>query len=111
MKNQIVPTVIAKTSEELTRMCNGLKKYSKRLQIDIMDGKFVENKSNYGFEYNLPKGVKYEAHLMVNNPEEWIKKNYKKFDIIIPNLEKVKNPKELIKFVKSKKKKIGFALR
>lgn len=109
MKYQIIPTIIAKDQKELDLQYNKIEKYIKIIQIDVMDGKFVKNKSNW-FKLKLNKKTKYEAHLMVDNPEEWIKENYKQFDVIIANFEKVKKPEELIKFVKSKKKKIGFAI-
>jgi len=109
MKKQIIPTIISNNQKELDELLNKLGKEYKHFQIDIMDGKFVKNKSNW-FDIKLNKKYTYEAHLMVNNPEEYIKKNYKKFDVLIANYEKIKKPLELIKFVKSKNKKIGFAL-
>lgn len=106
---KIIPTIIAKNQEEFNELFLRYKNLFKTIQIDIMDGKFVKNKSNL-FNIKLPKTHKFEAHLMINNPEDYIYKNYKKFDIIIANFEKVKNPKKLIEFIKNKKKKIGFAL-
>lgn len=109
MKHKIIPTIIAKNQNELNSLLNKYKKYFNYLQLDIMDGKFVKNKSNW-FNFKLSKSYRYEAHLMVEDPEKWIKKNYSKFDAVIANFERVKNPLELIKFVKSKNKKIGFAI-
>ncbi len=109
MKYKIIPTIIANNQKEIDDLLLKYKPYFKHFQIDVMDGKFVKNKSNW-FDFKLPKGNLYEAHLMVDKPEDWIKKNYNKFDTLIANFEKVKNPNELIKFVKSKKKEIGFAL-
>lgn len=109
MKYQITPALIANNQKELDVLLNKYKNLNCYFQIDVMDGKFVNNKSNF-FNFKLPKEHKYEAHLMINNPEEWIKKNYNRFDVIIANLEKVKNPIKLIEFVKGKGKKIGFAL-
>ena len=109
MKYKIIPTIIARRQKEIDIILNKLGKYFRHFQIDVMDGKFVENRSNF-FNIKLPEEYSYEAHLMVNNPEDYIKKNYKKFSVIIADYEKVKNPLELIKFVRSKNKKIGFAL-
>ena len=105
---KIIPTIIAKNQSEIDTL---LKKYKdfKYIQMDIMDGKFVENKSNW-FKLKLPKNKKFEAHLMINNPEQWIEKNYKQFEVLIPNFERIKNPDKLIKFVKNKDRKIGFAI-
>lgn len=109
MKYKIIPTVIAKSQKEADSIINKLSKHFTHYQIDIMDGRFVKNKSNW-FKLKLNKKYTYEAHLMVNNPDEYIKNNYKNFDILIANFEKVKDPLKLIKFIKSNKKKIGFAL-
>src|SRR3989344_7269937 len=109
MKHQIIPTIISKNQKELDYLIKKYEKYFNCFQIDIMDGKFVENKSNW-FNLKLLKRKKYEAHLMINNPDNWIKKNYKKFDVLIPNFEKINKPFELIKFLKNKNKKIRFAI-
>lgn len=109
MKYQVIPTLIAKNQKELDALLDKYKKYSKYFQVDVMDGKFVRNKSNW-FNFKLPKSFKYEAHLMVDKPEDWIKKNHKQFDVLIANFEKIKDPLGLIEFTKKKKKKIGFAL-
>ncbi len=47
---------------------------------------------------------------MVDNPDGWIYKNYKKADTVIANFEMVKNAAGLINFCKEKKKKIRFAI-
>lgn len=109
MKYQIIPTIISRNQKEFDSLFDKYRKYFKIIQIDIMDGKFVKNKSNW-FNLKLNKKCKYEAHLMIDNPEEYIYKNYKKFDVLIANIERIKNPLKLINFAKFKKKKIGFAL-
>ncbi len=109
MKYKIIPTIIANNQKELDSRINILNKYFKHFQLDIMDRKFVKNKSNW-FNFKLNKDFTYEAHLMVNNPEEWVYKNYKEFKILIVNFERLKDPLKLIKFAKSKKEEIGFAL-
>ena len=112
MKKQIIPSLIAKNQKELDKRFGKVKFHSKSFHLDIMDGKFVENKSLM-FNFKLSKGKKYEAHLMVKNPEEWIKKNLKKTDLIIFHIESCENEseaKKIINRIKSKKKKIGIAI-
>ena len=112
MKKQIVPSLIAKNQKELDERFGKVKNISKVFQLDIMDGKFVKNKSLL-FDFKLPKGKKYEVHLMISNPLIWIKKNYRKTDTIIFHVESCKNEsevKEIIKLIKSKKKKVGIAI-
>ena len=113
MKKQIIPSLIAKTQKELEKRFDGIKNYSRVFHLDIMDGKFVRNKSLF-FDFELPKGkFRYEAHLMIKKPEKWIKKNWKKSNLIIFHIESCKNESEvknLIKLIKSKRKKVGISI-
>ena len=112
MKTAIIPSLIATNQKELDKRFDKVKSYSEVFQLDIMDGKFVKNKSLM-FNFKLPKGKKYEAHLMVENPKRWISKNWKKTDLIIFHIESLKSNseiREIIKLIKSKRRKIGIAL-
>ncbi len=109
MKYKIIPTLISNNQKELDQLINKYKNNFNYFQVDVMDGKFVKNKSNW-FNFKLNKKFKYEAHLMLDDPEKWINKNYKKFEVLIANFERVKDPLKLIRFIKSKNKKLGFAL-
>jgi len=110
MKKEIIPAIIAKTQEEMEDKINKVKDFVNIIQLDVMDGLFVPTHS-LDFDIKLPKiKGRYEAHLMVSNPEEWIKRNYKKVDIIIAHFESVKYPEKVISLAKNKKKKIGFSI-
>jgi len=110
MENIIIPSIIAKSQEELEKVVNKVKDHSKILQLDIMDGKFVPTHS-LDFDFKLPEtNCKYEAHLMVSNPEKWIEKHYKITDVILVHIESTNNPEKIIELVKSKGKKMGFVL-
>lgn len=110
MKNKIIPAIIATSKEEMEKRINKVKDHLSILQLDIMDGKFVPTHS-LDFDFKLPKtNCKYEAHLMISNPEEWIKKNHKVADVILVHIESTNEPEKIIELVKSKGKKIGFVL-
>jgi ribulose-phosphate 3-epimerase len=113
MANHIIPGLIAKSQKEFGKRFKKVRSHSKVFHLDVMDGKFVKNKSLF-FNFSLPKGkFKYEAHLMVKNQKEWIKKNSSKTSSIIFHIESCKNKeevKETIKLIKSKKKKVGIAI-
>ena len=110
---KVIPSLIANSQKELEKRFDKVKNCSKVFHLDIMDGKFVKNKSLF-FDFILPKKrFKYEAHLMVKNPELWIKKNWKKSDLIIFHIESLNNEtevKNLIKLIKSKRKKVGISI-
>lgn len=108
MKKIIVGSIIAKSQRELNKRIKKVNSI-KFLQLDIMDGKFVKSKS-FDFNFKLPKSHKYEAQLMIKNPERWIEKNWEKISTIIFHIESTKNPEKIIKLIKSKKRKIGIAI-
>ncbi|MEK6982603.1 MAG: ribulose-phosphate 3-epimerase [Candidatus Micrarchaeota archaeon] len=72
---EIIPAILVKTRDELLKRINLVKSYVKTVQIDVMDNEFVPNKT-IGLEslHDLPSGVNYEFHWMVNNPENYIEK-------------------------------------
>ncbi len=107
MKRFVIPSLIANSQRELDERIKSVN--SNIYQLDVMDGKFVKNKSLM-FDFKLPRGKKYEAHLMIKNPEKWIEKNWMKADTIIFHAEKIKNPDKIISLIKNKKKKVGIAL-
>ncbi|MEK6898183.1 MAG: ribulose-phosphate 3-epimerase [Nanoarchaeota archaeon] len=109
---KIIPSLIAKSQRELNQRFAKVGKHFGVFQLDIMDGRFVKNKS-FMFNFKLPKNKKYEAHLMIENPLKWIEKNWKKADVIIFHIESCKSHEEvaeILEFLKSKKKKIGIAI-
>ena len=83
------------------------------IHIDIMDGKFVPNlKLNLEIfkkiisEFNLP----IEAHLMVENPLEYIDKIIDYIDVFLFHIEIKENIQEIIMKVKSYNKKVGLVI-
>ncbi|MBU0469988.1 MAG: hypothetical protein KKA62_03530 [Nanoarchaeota archaeon] len=110
MKQKILPSVMAKDQKELDDYFKRLKGSTKEIHLDISDGKFVSSKI-LDFKFKLSDEFRYNAHLMIKNPLIWIKKNFNKIDLFIPHIEEIKTPQKYIQGMKSKKKKIAFALR
>ena len=82
MRKQIVPSIIARNQEELDYRLDKID-FSSVIHLDVMDAKFVDN-SSLDFDFNLFKvDHVFEAHLMVENPEEWIDKNWNKVDCFL----------------------------
>ena len=109
MKTQIFPSIIATTQKEFDKRYAKVAKLSKTLHLDVMDKKFV-SASSLDFELELPKH-NYKVHLMTKDPESWIEENYTFTKTIVFHLESVKNPKSTIKLIKSKKRKVGIAIK
>lgn len=116
MKHLIIPTVFATNKKEFNERFEKLVKITHYLQIDIMDGKFVKTKSVKISE--MPDcheyWGKFEAHLMVRNPEKYINKLKEKgFKKVIFHIESVRNKKEaekVIKLIKNLKMRVWVAL-
>jgi ribulose-phosphate 3-epimerase len=110
MRKIVIPAVIAKTQKELDDIFRRIKDSARLLQLDVMDGNFVPNNS-LDFDFRLPeKKYLYEAHLMIDDPEKWVDENWERVDTVIAHFESVKNPEGIIESVKTKGKKIAFAL-
>ena len=110
MKKMIIPAIIAKKQDELEEKILKVKDFVELIQLDFMDGKFVPNDS-INFEFILPDtNCKYEAHLMVEDPNSWVEKNHSKVDTILAHFESLDNPKETIELIKNKNKKTGFVI-
>ena len=110
MEKTIIPAIIAKTQDELDDRLTKVIDFVKLIQLDIMDNKFVPN-SSLDFDFKLSKTTcRFEAHLMIENPKQWIEDNWKKVDMILVHYESCKDPESIIKDVKKKGKQIGFVL-
>jgi len=108
---KIIPTVFASNKKDfLERLDNISKLGSEAIQVDFMDGKFVGKKSPGPEDIGkLKKGIKFEAHLMVNNPFELIdglKKNgFSKIIFHYEALEKIEKIESVCYSIKQKKMK------
>lgn len=110
MKKDIIPAVIATTQEELDGIFLKIGGHASLIQLDIMDGEFVPNRSLF-FDFKLPMGkYRFEAHLMIKDPDTWMEENWEKVDTLIAHFEPLKDPSSFIKRTKTKGKKAAFAL-
>lgn len=110
MNTVIVPAVITRDQQELELLVNKVKQAA-RIQLDCMDGKFVDNKSlDFNFQPPSFKG-KYEAHLMVEDPTSWIGSHGQKVDLIIVHYQTIKDdPDTVFSLIRSKNKLVGMAI-
>ena len=69
---RIIPAILEKDFKELQKKVALVDGLAELIQIDIMDGQYVENKSVSLEELlNLKHRAKLEIHLMVNNPRDY----------------------------------------
>ncbi len=86
MKPLVVPAIIAESQEELDSMLERLNGKVERVMLDVMDGKFVPNRS-LDFDFRLPEGFEYEVHMMAVDPLERLSTMAGKVDIAILHVE------------------------
>lgn len=109
---EIVPAILVKNVEELKERVREVEPYVNRIQLDIMDGKFVPNvtiqpEDISSFKTKLMK----EAHLMVEDNEKYVDDFLDLgFDMIIVHVESCKYIPRIIKKVKARGKKIALAI-
>jgi len=108
MVYRIVPTVIANTQYELDRMLARLGGNVIRVMLDLMDGRFVVNAS-LDFDFQLPSSFEYEAHLMVENPSEYVEALAGRVAWVILHIETLENPEAEIRFFKENGFKVSLA--
>jgi len=108
MSQKVFPSVMVKGQQELNLMLKNLVGVAKYLHLDVADGKFVPNTSLW-FPFKLSKKFKYIAHLMVKEPQKWIKKHGKKVEFCIVQAETV-DIAHYVKRTESQKKKVALAL-
>ncbi len=110
---QIIPTIIAKDFQELNEKIKKIESYVEWAQLDVMDGKFVNNLTwnNPADLKNLETNLNLEAHLMINDPEEvidqWIKSGVKR---IIFHYEATDKHQEIIEKIKKSGLEVGLAI-
>lgn len=109
MKQYVIPAVLAKTQKELTVALRKLKGITLHVHLDVVDHKFAPS-SSLQFPLKLPKTFNYSAHLMMEDPEPWIRKQGTKIWLNLPHWEAMKQPARYIKATQRKKKPVGFAL-
>jgi ribulose-phosphate 3-epimerase len=110
MKKIVVPAVIAKNQDELEGIFGKIADHADVVQLDIMDGHFVPNRS-LDFDFRLPQGrYTFEAHLMVDDPDEWIQTFGARMDTIIAHFESPHTSPQTLRSIKDIGKKAALAL-
>ncbi|MFA6489220.1 MAG: hypothetical protein WCT52_00900 [Candidatus Micrarchaeia archaeon] len=79
MAVEIVPAILVKSRAEFEKKIAQVAPYVSRVQIDIMDGRFVPNETLRVEEFTpIPENLLVEYHLMVENPLDYVRKIGKK---------------------------------
>jgi len=109
MEPEIIPAILVKERGELLRRISLVKDFVKTVQIDVMDGVFVPNKT-VGIEdlKGLPRTM-YEFHWMVRDPINWIEQTPGNHMHLV-HIEAVPSFEDVKAAVKKSGGKLGLAL-
>ncbi|MFH1207838.1 MAG: ribulose-phosphate 3-epimerase [Patescibacteria group bacterium] len=108
----IVPTILTDDIDDLNRKLQDLSGLVEWVQVDLMDGVFVETMSIKPEELEKIKtDLRLEVHLMVQDPHAWMPFLPKhKFERIIIHYEAMPEPEGFIEELKEAGYQIGLAL-
>jgi ribulose-phosphate 3-epimerase len=109
MEPEIIPAILVKERGELLRRISLVRDFVRKVQIDVMDGAFVPNKT-VGIEdlKDLPEAT-YEFHWMVEDPISWIGQTPGNHMHLV-HIETVSSFKDVKEAVKKAGGRLGLAL-
>ncbi len=110
---KIIPSILAKTSEEFEKLVRTVEPYVDRVHLDIIDGDFLPNKTVSGYEelIKIDTKVNFDVHLMVSKPEDQMYFWYKtKADRFLIHAETDHGHKNLIDQIHLNDRKVGLVL-
>lgn len=109
MEPEIIPAILVKDRRELLACIARVKDHVRTIQIDVMDGAFVPNKT-IGLESlkDLPE-ASYEFHWMVKDPVNWIEQ-MPGDHLHLVHIETISSFEELKKAVEKAGGRLGIAL-
>ncbi len=101
-KPELIPAILVKTKNRLKKEIEQVEEVVDSVQIDIMDGRFVDNITVMADAFEgIAKKVIYEVQLMVEDPERYIIP-FKQIraDLIIFHIETAKDEKEILELIR-----------
>jgi ribulose-phosphate 3-epimerase len=109
---QIIPAILTNNPQELKEKIALVEGLVKRVQIDIIDGVFANNKTiDLGAVGNLETSLLLDVQLMVKEPVDWIEKSVRAMsDRIIGHVEMMENQEEFVRRVQEVVHPVGLAI-
>ncbi len=109
---QIIPAILTNNPQELQEKIALVEGLVQRVQIDIIDGVFANNKTvELGAVGNLETNLLLDVQLMVKEPEDWIEKSVRAMaDRIIGQVEMMDSQEEFVRRVQQVVHPVGLAI-
>lgn len=112
MEKVVIPAILSDDIDEVRELLGRCEGVVERVQIDVIDGKFADNKTIDPSSLNdFETTLKIDYHLMVNEPVKWVEKCARSSaDRIIGQIEKMENKRVFIGKVVTTSAKVGLAI-
>ncbi len=109
---KIIPSILTNSSKDAVDFIGEAQAVAKRIQLDVIDGIFANNKTLEPVFYkDLDLSFEVDYHLMVKEPINWIEKCVEgQADRIIGQIEQMTDQMEFIKKVQSVALSVGLAV-
>jgi len=110
--SRVVPAILTDNPKALETMVRQTESFTDWVQFDIMDGRFVPSKSiTHQHLRNLPMKLSWEAHLMVEEPENYLE-GFKKAGAhkVVFHYEATCSPQEVISLARRLGLGVGLAI-
>lgn len=109
---EIIPTILTADFSEYIKKMQSLKGVCPRVQVDVIDGKFVGNQTiSLESLKNELTDLRIDLHLMVKEPEEWVNRALEVLpDRLIGQVEMMYEPEKFIKRAIEGGFEVGIAL-
>ena len=110
--SQVVPAILTDNPKALEAMVRQAETFTDWVQFDIMDDQFVPSRSiNYEHLAGLPMKLGWEAHLMVQHPEDYLE-GFRQAGAqkIVFHYEATPAPREVISLARGLGMKVGLAV-
>lgn len=110
--SRVVPALLTDDPKALETMVRQAEGFTDYVQFDIMDGRFVPSRSiTHEHLTALPMKLSWEAHLMVNSPEDYLESFQQAgAQKVVFHYEATQSPKDVISRTKALGLKVGLAV-
>ena len=109
LNKEVLPAVIASDQAGLDEMLDRVKDFAGNIMLDLMDGKLVKA-SSLDFPMRLPKGPRYQFHVMAVDPIQRLMDAPAEVDTVVLHAETLDDIGEAIEAAREKKVKLFIAL-
>lgn len=109
---EIIPAILTNDIREIEEKLKRAESLAKRVQIDVLDGQFVANRTvDPSFVGNIETDLNLDFHLMTKEPVDWVERAVRGgADRIIGQIEQMANQVEFVGKVSEVGLSVGLAL-